>query len=404
MTQSTFTVPIHLHSSLSIRESYLRFPLWTQPFWTLATGKPLPNERPFIHIHPALAMALDFSTAILSCGIHLLMLTSPEPSIRMIGYALSLVFALYLTGFLRKTQVVYGHHAIHRTLFRGRRELNERVAMCMSIFALSQSENEYKRDHLDHHRWSIFTTIRDADASLLHKFGVRPGKSIKELNRNLIRTLFSPRYHLWFLKARFSSNLRRSPVGLSLVIAWVLVIFVGIPYQFGFVAACLALWLPMTILYQMSALLQFTTEHVWLTDGVPGNKENAYAERCHGRFCGERVPGATGTSASTRDWLIWISRTLLIHFPMRLTVLVGDLPAHDWHHLVAMVGHSSKPWQLAIFERQHAIDSRNSAGMEEREIWGVDNMIKHVLLKMSCATPVADVLSTQRKVAQKNSF
>ena len=292
---------------------------------------------------------------------------------------------VFLAGLLRKIQVVYGHHAIHETLFRRGSRMNGLVSKGLTIFVLAQNEIEYEQEHLDHHRRSVFTTRDDADASLLFNFGIRPGRSIAELNHNLISTLFSPVFHLWFLKSRVISNLRRPPIEQCLVVVWLVVLVVVMPACFGVNATAIALWLPLTVLYQMSALLQFSTEHVWLVGAAPGVHQGVYAERCHGRFCGECVPGADGNVPSTRVWLRWWCRTLFVHIPMRVGVLVGDLPAHDWHHLASAVGHSHRSWPDAIFERQRAIDSGNSAGMEERELWGIENMIAHVFVHMSQA-------------------
>lgn len=374
----------------SIRASYLKFPGWTQPIWTWATGKPLPNERAPFRVRPALCLAVDLAAAILSTCIHLRLLCAADATVRLLGYVLTPVFALYLTGALRKAQVVYGHHAIHGTLFKGRKKLNDYAAMVLTILSLSQNEREYERDHLDHHRRSVFTTLRDADACLLYRFGLRPGKPIDALTKALLLTLVSPKYHLVLLQARLLSNLRRPTFGLLLTMAWVAFVFGIVPAHVGILPAALAVWLPMSILYQMSALLQFSTEHVWLTGGAPGSESRVYAERCLGRFCGERVPGTDGSPATARAWIRWWARIVLMHGPTRLAVLVGDLPAHDWHHLVPMIEHSYADWPIAIYERQRAIDSGRSAAMEARECWGIDNMIRHVLLSMAAAPPLAD--------------
>jgi len=388
----------------SVRASYLRFPSWTQPFWTRLTGKPLPYEQPLVCLPATLAMGLDVAMAVLVCMLHLTLLTAESTSLLLVGYALTPVFALYLTGALRKAQVVYGHHAIHGTLFKQRSRANTYAARGLTIFALSQNEAEYEEEHLDHHRRTIFTTLHDADAALLYACGVRPGEPLEKLKRVLFVTLVSPRYHLWFLKARLMSNLRRPPIERALAAMWMALIFVVVPLQYGAAAACLAVWLPLTILYQMSALLQFATEHVWLTGDAPGTNAHAYAQRCHGRFCGERVPGTDGSPASARTWLAWWARTLCLHVPMRMAVLVGDLPAHDWHHLVAAVGHSASGWSRAIYERQRAIDSGNSAGMEERELWGIGAMVHHVLLSMSRAPAQLNAHHVQQEASPANSL
>lgn len=374
----------------TVRLSYLRFPAWTQPFWTLLTGKPLPHEQPLLRIAPAASMLLGLVVAVVLYGLELLMLGSPDAVTRIGGCVAAPIVALYITGYLRKAQVVYGHHAIHGALFKSRGNLNAYAAQALTIFALAQNEGEYEREHLDQDRRSIFTTLLDADASLLYEFGIRPGNPIGMLKLTLLKTLCSPRFHLWFLKARLRSNLRRPLIGRCCALAWMAALAIGAPLRFGFVPTLVAIWLPYTILYQISALLQFATEHVWLSDGPDCPRIRTYAERCHGRFCGERLPGGDGGCPSVRAWLGWWTRTLFLHAPMRLSVLVGDLPAHDWHHLASSIGHRSTAWPLALYERQRAIDSGRSAGMEHREIWGVFGMIEHVLRSMAQAPALID--------------
>ncbi len=98
-----------------------------------------------------------------------------------------------------------------------------------------------------------------------------------------------------------------------------------------------------------------------------------------------QIPGTDGSPASARTWLAWWTRTLCVHVPACMAILVGDLPAHDWHHLVAAVGHCTSSWPRAVYERQRAIDSGNSAGMQGKELWGIGDMVRHALLSMSHA-------------------
>jgi hypothetical protein len=113
----------------------------------------------------------------------------------------------------------------------------------------------------------------------------------------------------------------------------------------------------------------------------------SYARRCHGRFCGDAVPGHEGRPASLRAWARWWLRTLFIHVPTRVCVLVGDLPAHDWHHLCSLLRRDPGTWPSAIYERQRAIDSGHDAGMQSREIWGIGGMVTYVLRQLSEAAP-----------------
>ncbi|MBB3118011.1 fatty acid desaturase [Pseudoduganella violacea] len=368
-----------------VRQSYLRFGRWSQPFWSWLTGKPLPGEAPWLSVAPAYMVLWTIAALVLFSALHLALLGAAAPQLVLLGYLLTPVFAVGLGGGWRMVQVVYAHHAIHSTLLGAQAPANLVAAKLLTVFALAQNQDEYEREHLDHHRRNIFTTLDDADAALLYKFGIRPGIPLPRLRYRLFTTLCSPRYHLWFLKARLLSNLRR-PLGWKcLALAWMATVFVGLPLAFGLLPVLLALWLPLILVYQMSALLQFSTEHMWLLSARAPYGTQGYAQRCLGRFCGEMVPGCGGKPGGLAAWLGWSSRLLLLHLPTRLCVLVGDLPAHDWHHLCGQVRHSPEAWPSAIYERQRAIDSGLSAGMELRELWGLPQMIAHVLAAMARA-------------------
>jgi hypothetical protein len=112
----------------TIRESYLRFPSWSQPLWTYITGKPLNNEKPIFSMAAPIGIVGSTVVFALCCWMFLESLTSTSPAVKNIAYIIGPIYALYVTGFLRKMQVVYGHHAIHNTVFRQNRNLNKIVA------------------------------------------------------------------------------------------------------------------------------------------------------------------------------------------------------------------------------------------------------------------------------------
>jgi hypothetical protein len=386
-----------LGSESDVRRSYLVFPAWSQPLWTWLTGKPLQHESPPWRVHPAAGLALTVLSLMLLATVQYLLLTADALGGRVLGWLLVLPASLVMAGLWRCIQVVFGHHAIHGTLLAPSEDANRLMARLLTLFSLSQSEAEYERDHLDHHRRAVFTTLRDADANLLYRCGLRPGEHESVLRRRLLMTLFSPRFHGWFLLVRLGSNLRRPLPWRVLALLWVALVFVGAPLAFGWVPALLILWLPLVLVYQMSALLQFSTEHVWLQSDKGPPCMFSYADRCHGRFCGELVPGHNGERAGLLAWARWWLRTLFLHLPTRLCVLVGDLPAHDWHHLCSILRQDPGTWPLAIYERQRAIDSGHDAGMQGRELWGLDVMVAHVLRGLALAAALPDGPAPQPK-------
>jgi hypothetical protein len=66
---------------------------------------------------------------------------------------------------------------------------------------------------------------------------------------------------------------------------------------------------------------------------------------------------------------------VLIHLPTRVFVLVGDLPAHDWHHRAPRAA----TWPDAIYARQRDIENGCPGWPESpTEIWGLKQAINHL--------------------------
>jgi len=66
--------------------------------------------------------------------------------------------------------------------------------------------------------------------------------------------------------------------------------------------------------------------------------------------------------------LFWWVRFIFYHYPVRIGCLVGDLPAHDWHHF--SLSQSNAKWTNAIIEREKFMNNDNV------ELWGLYNMVK----------------------------
>lgn len=379
-------LPDPTRAACAVRASYGRFPAWSQPIWTLLTAKPLPAEQPWVQLAPVTMAALTLAVLCAAVAAHLALLQAGAAA-GWAGFWLTPLFTVLVAGALRKIQVVYVHHCAHQTFIRRSPGLNRFIGNAFTTLALIQSLDEYRDEHFDHHNRSIFTTRRDADAALLYRVGLRPGCPVPTLRAALAWALVSPAYHGQFLAARLRSNLVTRPLPWRLASAvWLLVLTVLAPAVFGLLEVGLAVWLPLVLAYQASALLQFLTEHVWLISEQAPEGTDAYAQRCLGRFCGEMLP----PGGSLTGWARWWLRTLFLHIPVRLGVLVGDLPAHDWHHLCGFVRHHPAEWPRAIFARQQAIDAGLSMGMEQREFWGLPSMLDHVLEAMSLAPRMAE--------------
>ena len=375
-----------------VRESMSVLPRWLQPFLSTLTGKPVRGQASS-NLGP---LGFLIATVAWLCTSLSLPLVGLSYGLELPWFVATVIllplFWLVAVGQMRKLQVVVGHHCVHRVFLRGRPRLNDGLLETISTVLLVQSASEYRRDHLGHHSRALFTTREDADAAFLHQLGFKPGTPVAASWRLLWVTLFSARFHGIFLKARLSSALgkQRSAFWRVATVAWIVGLFVGLPLLFGLGPVAVAVWTPLIFGYQCSALLQFLTEHAWLrTETAPEGKV-AYAERCWGRFLGEHCPPQNGSLAvRVLAWSRWWARLILVHAPVRMSCLVGDLPAHDWHHLCGFLGGDPARWTHSLFDRQAAIDAKPThplaQQMARQEIWGLANMLDHVFALLSTA-------------------
>jgi hypothetical protein len=373
-----------------VRESMAVLPAWMQPLLTHITGKPLPWESPRFAPRPLLNLLIALNALLLLMAVPLYLL---GVSAGLAALMLPPCWVLS-TGILRTLQVVYGHQAAHRLLVRKSQRINQLLLDLLTTIPLAQNGVEYRRDHFGHHNRSIFTTRDDSDAAFLHEFGFRPGRSRNGLWRNLLFTLVSPRFHFVFLRARLRSSFSAQRPFLWRVasLIWALFLTLGLCTIFPWWHVGLAVWFPYFVFYNMSALLQFSTEHAWLVTAEAPQDLAAYADRCWGRFLGESCPSPAlrGFKRITL-WGRWWFRMLFFHAPIRYGVIVGDLPAHDWHHLCGFLKDDPGSWPSAIYARQRSIDRGNGMGMERRELWGLTDMLNELFSALE-ATPPANAI------------
>lgn len=366
-------------SASALRQRYAEvFPGWSQQLITWLTGKALPGQRaprvlapPLLNVLLTIAqwpLAVAAGFAAYRLGVLWGVLATP------------LVWLVSLNS-LRRLQVVAAHHAVHREVVRSRRG-NYLLQAVVSAISLVHNWDDYFEDHVrGHHSRKVFTTTAaDPDAAFLIELGLTPDLPLPVLRRRLRLLAISPRFHWLFLKARLHTNFVSAPphrVAMAAIsVGAVEVCTLLMPPA---VAVVLVL-LPMFPLYHVSALLQFVSEHDWLiTEGAPVDSVD-YTRRTRGRFCLEPQPpaGLRGLRR-LRAWLRWAVRTVLISVPSRFAVLVGDLPAHDLHHLYPQI----HDWTRSLWLRQELIDQGDRYGMRGREYASLSAAVNSVLRGIS---------------------
>jgi hypothetical protein len=285
-------------------------------------------------------------------------------------------------------------------------------ATVMPSLILVQNAVEYRKEHLEHHNLNFFTTRHDADAAFLAQLGFIPGRARSELWINLWMTICSPVFHFLFLRARLGSLvLRAKPLPAVIALA-MLGLHAVLFTTYGWKVYAMAIAMPMFLLYHVSALLQFLTEHAWNVAGAPVKDWTEYTARCWGRFCGEPYPQCHDSGSNAGNALTdrlrygvcvlrWAVRMICLHFTVRVSCLVSDLPVHDWHHLAHRAGQNPRDWRHSLYLREAAITNGDLPGFGSRELWGMRAMIEHQFIWLESiichyALPGAELPATHR--------
>jgi len=355
-----------------IRATYLRFPGWTQHFWTWLTGKALPHQTPLIR-----HTWYTYVTVTLLTFFAGLALAATAVAIRFPLWWLALPAGWILTLQGSRTMIlVIAHQALHRK-FSGRARTDAFFGETVTVLTVFQDFQEFKEEHFDsHHRRTVFATEADPPVQFLLGLGFRPGMTRELLWRRAFAVFLSPRFYAVTFLDRLRSNALKGSVRRVAFVAWA-ALWLSMPFWVpdGWLVLLLAFVLPVILLNQLSALLDKLGEHAWLTPRDPDLDHRYYTvEATSARFCGSAVPSGANPVA----WSRWLAATLLYHLPCRLLVIVGDLPNHDYHHR-----HPTTPdWTTAAYARQREIDG-GDYGPAYTEVWGMGQAIDQVFRRMA---------------------
>jgi len=351
--------------SPDVRATYLRFPLWTQHFWTWQTGKALPGQRPLLcHTWSSyLAVTLALFLSGLACSTVAVVTMFPFWYL-----ALLLGWVLTVAG-ERMMVLVIAHQAVHRR-FSGNTSVDKRWGETVTVLSVFHTLDDFKEEHFEnHHRREIFATEADPPLQSLLDLGLRPGLTRAQLWRRAWLVFVSPTFYWRGFVGRVRSNLCSSTWRRIGFLAWVGA-WASAPFwlSHGLLALLLAFVVPVIMFAQLSALLDRLGEHVWLAPRDPDVDRRFYtACNTAARFCGSPVPERSlpaGRQAAA--WIRWTFATVCYHLPARLLVIVGDLPNHDYHHRYP----STPEWTTAAYARQRDIDG-GPEGPAYQEVWGL---------------------------------
>lgn len=357
---------------------------WVQPFLTWLTARPAPGETPTERpgvFFVATALAWTFGGMALSAAPFLL---DTVPVLLWLLLPLGLLATSCGLGLF---QVVIFHHCSHGTVFRSR-ERNRQVGRLVSALLLFKRFDDYQHEHMLHHSPKKLLTEEDEFADfVLGLCGLEAGLPKRELWRRVCISLVSPRFHARFLRRRIGASLFTGDAPHDRVgrIAWMGAVLAAAAA--GVLPAFLVAWvLPVTVLLQAATVLRILCEHRFPEPELIAMRNREFV--CHataGVFPGREPPATRAASGrGLLQWAGWWLEMLTVHLFVRLFVLVGDAPCHDFHHRRP----ATRRWTNYIHARQQDLDAGSPgfpAGYIEN--WGLISAIDANLASLSATRP-----------------
>lgn len=353
-----------------IRNSMRALPGFMQPFLSWLTAKPLHEDldkvRPLKPFHHIVVSAGLIAGGALLAGIGY---SQASIALWLLGFVLA-------TGGIKQMQVMICHNCAHDMVFESR-ETNMTVGRIISGVLMLKPFDSYKSEHALHHSSKTLLTDDDDTLSYLQSVvGLKPSDSIASMWTKLVSTALSPLAVLrscWGrLKGTATAENRRVAVltlvfwaGLALlsavlghfdlfIVAWVIPIFAG---------------------YHISTTFRLAAEHTWPSvDVLERRGIDFICESTTGVFIGEelRIPEGVGTVRRFAHISVWLIKMLAFHLFVRVFVMVGDTPCHDFHHRRPR----SKDWPNYITARERdRLEGSKPFPTNYADNWGYINSV-----------------------------
>jgi len=309
-------------------EMAARLPRFLQPFLTWLTAKPAPGEAsapraPVSFVLEAVLLVVA-GTAVSAFAMAWL---GPHG----VAFWLALPAGLIATSSgLGLFQVVIFHHCSHGTVFSTRAR-NRTAGRLISALLLFKHFDAYQSEHMQHHSANVlFTDDDEFTGFVVGLCALRAATTRRALWRRLLWLLVSPLFHARFLCKRLLGSMA-SPDPLHNVLAMA---FCGGLIALGLATHTLAIvvvawFLPLTILLQIATVFRILCEHrLPAAEVIERRGRQLVCEATAGVFPGSAPPVNGGLAA----WALWWANMLTVQLFVRLFVLVGDAPCHDFHH------------------------------------------------------------------------
>lgn len=360
-------------------EMAARLPAAVQPFLSWLTARPAPAEAEVVR---APTHFVHQGCLLVAAGLSLGILWTIVP---MVPGALLLFLSLTLTtSGLGLFQVVVFHHCGHGTVFRTR-ERNRTVGRLISAVFLFKHFDHYRQEHMHHHSARKLLTEEDEFADfVLGMCRLEPELPKRELwRRVLVNVVFSPGFHFRFLLRRMRAAMCSHDPKHNFVATAALAIPALASALTDHVLAFLVVWfLPLTLLLQWATIGRILCEHRFPEPALIAARGKEFVcLATAGVFPGVPLPRKSAWSpAGFAAWCGWWMNMLTIQLLVRVIVLVGDAPCHDFHHRRP----STKQWTDYIHARQKDVDAGcPDFPLNYGETWGLFRAIDENLATLS---------------------
>lgn len=363
-----------------------RLPNVLQPFLTWLTARPAPGET--APQRSAMSYVMG-AIAWLLAGVGFTLLPFLMLAPPLAAWLLVPVGITFTCCGLGLFQVVIFHHCSHGTVF-ATREANRRAGRIVSAFFLFKRFDDYQHEHMLHHSAKKLLTEEDEFADfVLGLLGLEAGLPKRELWRRLLVSLVSPAFHWTFLSRRIKSAMFSGDREHDLMARGAWAVMLAATLATGTFWLFLLAWvLPLTILLQVATVGRIIVEHAFPeAHHIAVRDRDFVAHATFGVFPGRQPPLArAGTLQGFAAWTAWWAEMLSVHLFVRLFVLVGDAPCHDFHHRKP----ASRKWTCYIHARQGDLDA-GSPGYPAGyfECWGLVAAVNRNLESLSATAPAS---------------
>jgi hypothetical protein len=359
----------------SPRESMRVLPDWMQPFLTELTGMPLHDEEMPFRWTWWMRLALAWVILMGSLTVSVLLVAAGP------AFWLLLPFSwLFTVSAVRAFQTSFVHHASHGNL-SGNESWDNFLGELMSTIAWIMPLRDYKEEHIKgHHPRNGLLDGNGADDPdlwfIVNYMEFKPGRSRRVYWMQLMWLLVSPVFHWRFFHARTRANLTTATwKRRTVAVAYAGMLLTLTAWTSSWTMLLFVVLIPGIWLYQVSGVLQVLTEHTWVRDTSGKlSKREVLVRLTYGRFLGCRTPDSNLPPLKRYvAWMAWWSKMLLVYLPLRLFMLMGDLPQHDLHHVLPM----SDPANAA-YQRREAVRKAKAANLDTGaylEVWGFRAML-----------------------------